>query len=363
MNYDASQRSTAPLRRGLSVGSGNRSSEGISRSRSQSHAERRRRRRKSKKRKDPGLKKKLSFVTHLLKCLDLVVFAELSAMYYMEYATPQTNSRLYHANNLFRCSLFRFLLRAAGQYMYLSPKDEAFPFLMPASRVHVLLVVIPNMLSILLHMLTALPTGPDYHRGYQHGGLIIDFVGQRPSTSRLYYILADIFILALQCVMLCIHTEREKLRLILKTFRPLFPDLLQELRQERTLEQLDAEERGVTSELVDGSPEATGDDIEMQPLNPADTEAGTSGQAGTAEAQSPGASGDDRPTSHLSDIMSSGNGVLGEYHVLHTMRSAATEFERTAAHSLRSFSYGTTLAALQARRRGVVLGSSDRSNT
>lgn len=247
--------------------------------------------------------------------------------------------------------------------MYLSPKDEAFPFLMPATRVHVMLVVIPNMLSMLLHLFTALPTGPEYHRGYQHGGLIIDFVGQQPPTSRLYYILADIFILALQCVMLCIHTEREKLRLILKTFRPLFPDGLQELRQERTLEQLDAEERGVTSELVDGSPDVTGDDIEMQPLNPTDAEAGTSGRAGATEARSPGGSGDDQPTSHLSDIMSSGNGVLGEYHVLHTMRSAATEFERTAAHSLRSFSYGTTLAAIQARRRGVVLGPSERSNT
>lgn len=34
----------------------------------------------------PGLKRKLVFLTHLLKSLDLVVFAELSALYYMEYA-------------------------------------------------------------------------------------------------------------------------------------------------------------------------------------------------------------------------------------------------------------------------------------
>jgi hypothetical protein len=46
---------------------------------------RRRRKRKSKKKRNPGLVKKLAFITHLLKTLDLVVFAELSALYYMEY--------------------------------------------------------------------------------------------------------------------------------------------------------------------------------------------------------------------------------------------------------------------------------------
>lgn len=45
---------------------------------------RRRRKKKSKKDRNPGLAKKLSFVTHLLKTLDLFVFAELSGLYYME---------------------------------------------------------------------------------------------------------------------------------------------------------------------------------------------------------------------------------------------------------------------------------------
>lgn len=42
---------------------------------------------KDKKKHCPGLKKKLVFLTHLLKSLDLVVFAELSALYYMEYVS------------------------------------------------------------------------------------------------------------------------------------------------------------------------------------------------------------------------------------------------------------------------------------
>lgn len=48
-------------------------------------ASRQRRKKKSKKKRNPGLAKKLGFITHLLKTLDLVVFAELSALYYMEY--------------------------------------------------------------------------------------------------------------------------------------------------------------------------------------------------------------------------------------------------------------------------------------
>ena len=50
---------------------------------------RRRRKKKSSKKRNPGLVKKLQFLTHLLKTLDLVVFAELSSLYYMEYVlTP-----------------------------------------------------------------------------------------------------------------------------------------------------------------------------------------------------------------------------------------------------------------------------------
>ena len=56
---------------------------------------RRRRKKKSKKKRNPGLVKKLAFVTHLLRTLDLVVFAELSALYYMEYAALLSMSYTY----------------------------------------------------------------------------------------------------------------------------------------------------------------------------------------------------------------------------------------------------------------------------
>lgn len=54
------------------------------RARRRASREARRRRRKNHKKNNPGLKKKLEFVTQLLKGLDDLAFAELSVMYYME---------------------------------------------------------------------------------------------------------------------------------------------------------------------------------------------------------------------------------------------------------------------------------------
>ncbi|KAG6085886.1 hypothetical protein E4U33_000827 [Claviceps sp. LM78 group G4] len=310
---------------------------------------RRRRKKKSKKERNPGLVKKLSYVTHLLKSLDLLVFAELSGLYYME------------------CSMFRFLLRAVGQYMYLTPKDESFPFLMPAGRVHVLLVVVPNLICMLLHLFTSLPRGPDFHRGYQHGGLIIDFVGQRPATYRIYYLLADLAILVLQCLMLTVHTQREQLRVLLKTFRPILPELSGDMQAttitSRSLQDLDAEERGVllhgqdvTNPAANLTTMEEGGGVEMRHASGSldVVEGDQNGEAGSLLQRS---TSEECPRAPLSDIINSGNAVLGNYCIIQSVMSAAGDFERTAAHSLRTISYEATLATLQARRRAAVAQS------
>ncbi|KAJ6445808.1 ferric reductase transmembrane component [Purpureocillium lavendulum] len=303
-----------------------------SRDRSES---RRRRKKRSRKKRNPGLAKKLFFITHLLKTLDLVVFAELSALYYME------------------CSMFRFLLRAAGQYTYLTPKDDSFPFFLPSGRVHVLLVLIPNLICMALHMFGHLPRGPGFHRGYQHGGLIIDFVGQRPPTYRLYYVLADVVILAVQCLMLTVHTQREKLRVALKTFRPLVPDIAQELATARSAEDLDAEERGVLQNAPGMDMDVEDDDVELQPLS-------SNMQEGEGSAQMEGSGSLVRPVtseassrSQMSDIINSGNAVLGEYHIIRSLASAAEQSRSIVANSLQTMGYGATVAALRARRQGA----------
>lgn len=319
---------------------------------------RRRRRPRNRKKRNPGLKKKLEFVTHLLRGLDSLVFAEMSALYYMEYGTHKSFQRVPrdgktdHRSS--RCSMFRFIIRAIGQLMYLSPKDESFPFLMQASRSQVALIVFPNLWCMLVHLFAALPRGPDYHRGYQHGGLVIDFVGQKPPAYRIYYLLADVLLLGLQCLMLAIHVEREKLRLSLKTFRPLAVDTALEVATARTIDDLDAEEQNIRS-LGPSVADASGQDdgIELQPLRRSSSRRRrryTSDSDSQASLED-----DDISRSRLSDILTSGNALLGEYHVLHCMRVATTELERTTALSLQSIGYRATMAALDARRRGVTV--------
>lgn len=95
MSDDASPSSTAPnetsTAESVNVSSGSRVTWNLprehsrsARSRAQLHPQRRKKK-KSRKKRNPGLARKLEFVTHLLRSLDTLVFAELSGLYYMEY--------------------------------------------------------------------------------------------------------------------------------------------------------------------------------------------------------------------------------------------------------------------------------------
>ena len=297
-----------------------------------------RRRKKGKKKHPPGLVKKLSFVTHLLQGLDYLVFAELSALYYMECVLRPRREEF--GLTFTRCSFFRLLIRAISQMLFLSPKDISFPFSIPASRIHVAMILLSNSWCVLVHLLASLPVGKEYHRGYQHGGMIIDFIGQKPPTYRAYYLLADLLVFLLQCLMLTIHTEREKLRLLLKTFKPLNPARAPDVADApRTIEDLDAEEQGIRSTDQPFEDEANGA-IEMTPVR-------SSRESRRASRRSRRDS-----ASRFSDSLQSGNAILDEYHVVNCIRVATTSVESAAA-DLQNIGYRTTLFALDARRRGL----------
>lgn len=197
---------------------------------------------------------------------------------------------------------------------------------------------------MLLHLIGPLPQGHDYDRGYMHGGAFIDFVGQKPPTYRTYYVLADLLLMGLQYFMLTLHVEREQLRTSLKTFRPLTPT--PPIQRARTVEEADVEEQGVRGAVPDEL-----DGIELQPLR----SLASTGSSDNSEPSS--SSGGEPERSQLSDILRSGNAVIGEYHIVHSMRVAATETENTAAQSLQLIGYRTTMAAIQARRAGNALPS------
>lgn len=139
------------------------------------------------------------------------------------------------------------------------------------------------------------------------------------------------------------------MRIALKTFRPLPSDLAEQAAAGRTIRELDEEERGVSAMMV----EEAGDeahDAEMRLLN---ENSGAADEAGPSNTNN--RDDEDDGTTHLYNVMNSGNGVLGPYHILHTMRHTAMHVRRVAAHSLTSVGYNATFAAIRAnaQRRAV----------
>lgn len=199
---------------------------------------------------------------------------------------------------------------------------------------------------MLFHCIFALPQAGESTRGYLHGGILIDFVGQRPPTWTLGLLLFDLIIWGIQCLMLAVHEEREVLR---KQVNPSLgqaagaqaePAAATTTAETTTTQDLDAEERGVLRE--DADLVETGEGIEMQPLNGG---AASSGDGPRMDEAYP------RATADLVDVMWSGNAVLANFHVVHAVRRVGNDAQSAAAYSLQSLGYTAGLAAAIAAER------------
>lgn len=301
-----------------------------------------------------GIAKKLEFMAHLMSSLDVLVFAELCVLYYMD------------------CSFPRLVMRAIVQYMYLTPKPEDFLKLMPAARPQMTIIFGSNVICMLSHLVFALSEATETERGYLHGGVIIDFIGQKAPTSRLGLLLLDVLILLLQCVMCSVWLEKDRLKLLELTLRTVaaggFPKRTVPVPGTGTTatdatmadvtsgQDLDAEERGVIRDDPLGADESN--DIEMRPLI---NERPSPGGPGLLEARyqrivrsSGGSSareeGADRPS--LLDVLMSGNGLLANLNVIRSvriLRGEGSSAANTAGYPLRLAGYTSTLAALAAQ--------------
>ncbi|KAH6854482.1 hypothetical protein B0I37DRAFT_362101 [Chaetomium sp. MPI-CAGE-AT-0009] len=296
--------------------------------------------RRQEKRRE-GLAKKLELVSHLQKNLDMMVFVYICTLYYMER------------------SLLRFLLRLAPHYSFLTPKDG---LLLPAEHPHIYTIFIPSVLCILTHIFFSLPEAGEATRGYLHGGVIIDFIGQKPPTSRLAFLCYDLVILGAQCLMLAVHQERENLK---KAVSPSLRTIsLNDGQSEQpaaptTTQDLDAEERG---ELRDETYLGEGRGTELRPLSGSggQTGRGESAAAAVDDEQAGGTYSSAAAGADMLDIISSGNAVLGNFHVIHAVRAVGNGGQGAAAYSLRTLGYNATLAALAAERRSRLVSARQR---
>lgn len=195
--------------------------------------------------------------------------------------------------------------------------------------------------------------------------MLIDFIGQRPPTSRLAFVLLDLVVLGAQCLMLAVHQERERLK---KAVSPGLPtisasavaaggagggdgqtqDAAAAGQAGGTAQDHDAEERGVLRrDETEGDNE--GEEIELQPL--AGSSGGTTTPTDEDEERAAGTYSSAAASADLLDMMRSGNAVLGNFHVVHAVRSVANGTQTPAAYSLRTLGYGATIAAITAERR------------
>lgn len=148
----------------------------------------------------------------------------------------------------------------------LTPKPSIFPE-PPQNRPYVGAIFGTNILCLLLHIWLAAPSAGEATRGYLHGGLAMDFIGQKGPSSKLHLILLDLLIASLQVVHLAAHIVRQRLK---DTSAPARAAGAAAATQAPTTggQNLDAEERGLRrSDELQHQVERQGD-IEMQTLNP-----------------------------------------------------------------------------------------------
>ncbi|KAF1990493.1 DUF1746-domain-containing protein, partial [Aulographum hederae CBS 113979] len=172
--------------------------------------------------------KRLDFLDSILRNLDIIIYAELSAVYYMDN------------------SLLRFMMRSFVQLANLSPKPAMFN--QHKHQPYVGTIVLANVFCLVVHVISSRPFAGENARGYLHGSILIDIIGQRGPTSRIHILLLDLLILGLQLVMLTAVLERQKQKhRVSRSSRRRSPQSNDDESQ-TTSQDHDAEERGVIRE-------------------------------------------------------------------------------------------------------------------
>ncbi|KAH7078702.1 hypothetical protein BKA63DRAFT_249522 [Paraphoma chrysanthemicola] len=148
-----------------------------------------------KERRLDAKRKRIRMLNDVLRELDLAVYMQLITIYH------------------FDCSFFWFAVRAILHGTLLTPTadpvgerppDEPKPFLP--------VVLFAFVANLLLHQLYPAPTAGEDTRGYLHGGLMIDFIGQQGPTSKWTLGALDVCVLCLQLVMVSVHVKRRELK-------------------------------------------------------------------------------------------------------------------------------------------------------
>lgn len=265
-------------------------------------------------------RKRGQLLDDLLHNLDILIYAELSAIYYLDN------------------SFFRLFVRGLLQFVLLSPKPKNIPVPGIEQQPVVSALLSINAICVFLHLWLRAPSAGEPTRGYLHGGLAIDFIGQLGPSSKVLMVLLDLLVVGLQMGMLSVVATRRRLDDKGTVVTP--------PAQPAQGQDVDSEERGVrrSAEL-----EQQGD-IEMQSLNPADRSFNDPPDA--AEDEEPSNDRDHllalpRSDAHIFDAFHSGQIVLGDFNVVRSAREQMAAYKKASpeARSERRAMYQTQFAA------------------
>jgi hypothetical protein len=186
------------------------------------------------------------------------------------------------------------------------PPDDPKPFLLVA--------LFSFFTNFLLHQIYAAPSAGEDTRGYLHGGLMIDFIGQQGPTSKWKLGGLDLCLLVLQLVMGSVHVKRRELKKKLAK--------LSAGSAPTTNTTTEGATSGATEEAAPTASEHAGreqdaDDEERGVLHRTDTLSDTGADPEEEDALLSSSSEAGHPDAL--DILTSGQSVIGDFSLIDTL--------------------------------------------
>jgi hypothetical protein len=239
-------------------------------------------------------RKRGELLDDLLRTLDILIYAELSTIYYMD------------------CSFLRFLFRVFVQFMFLTLKQPPFPE-HPGNRPVIAPLITSNLICLLFHLFSSAPEAGETTRGYLHGGLAMDFIGQKGPSSKVHLIILDLLVVTLQFTHMAAMMARKRSRNAANVNAPpavsVNPQPVSSAPPAGVQQQdIESEERGVHRADL-------GTDIEMQTLNASGSTAPESSASDTLAATTA-----PRSDAHIFDAFNSGQIVLADLELWKHMK-------------------------------------------
>ncbi|KAI0466421.1 hypothetical protein F4859DRAFT_519074 [Xylaria cf. heliscus] len=259
----------------------------------------------------------------------------------------------------------QFLMNLSLNLDTLAPKTEDTVLIVP--NYHISAIVAPNLLCMFLHLISSPPEAGEASRGYLHGGILVDFIGQKAPSTRFTLILLDAAVLAIQCFMITVNIEKERIRNVIKPPRASTTSTGIAIAIPTTTQDHDSEERGVLRDAPGIDHVNETDNVEMRSLRNDDGDGSSDGEAAGGEGSRLLGQSRTQRTSQsggFTEVLQSGNAIIGNFHIPQSLRTAwhstGNTPESAAAYALQNVGYNATLAALAAQRRARLTATQQR---